>query len=255
MTVPPAPTTSDGERPPVTGLARVRSALVPRANRRQLLAGVLCALLGFAAVTQVQSQRGGSVLETARQSDLVQILDSQTQLAQQLEDELADLRNTMEDFQTNGDTAQTALQQAQERSAVLGVLAGTLPATGPGIAVFAPDTGTAVEASVLLGAVQEMRNAGAEAIQINDVRIVASSYFVDGSGVVEIDGEEVPAPYLILAIGDPDKLETAMGIPGGVIDSFARSGFDASVTTRSTVSIDALRPLEAPRYAAPTDAP
>lgn len=243
------------DRPAVTGMARLRSALVPRASRRQLLAGTLCALLGFAAVTQVQSQRGGTVLETARQSDLVQILDSQTQLAQQLEDELADLQNTMDDFQTTGDTARIALEQAEARSSALGVLAGTLPATGPGIAVFAPDIGTPIEASILLGAVQEMRNAGAEAIQINDVRIVASSYFVDGSGVVEIDGQQVPAPYLILAIGDSEKLETAMGIPGGVIDALKRSGFDASVTPRSTVNVDALRPLEPPRYAAPTEKP
>lgn len=239
----------------LTARARLRSALVPRASRRQLLVGVLCALLGFAAVTQVQSQRGGTVLETARSSDLVQILDSQNQLAQQLERELADLRATLVQFQTNGDTARTALEQAQQRAAVLGVLAGTLPATGPGIALFVADIGKPIEASVLLSAVQEMRNAGAEAIQINDVRIVASTYFTDGDDAVEIDGQPVAAPYLLLAIGDSDKLETAMGIPGGVTDALERSGFDPSVTPRSTVTIDALRPLAAPRYASPTDKP
>jgi uncharacterized protein YlxW (UPF0749 family) len=228
---------------------------VPRASRRQIIAGVLCAVVGFAAVTQVQSRRSGNALEGARQSDLVQILDGQTQLAQQLDDELTDLRSTLQQFRSTGDSARTALEQARQRAAVLGVLAGTLPASGPGITIFADSIGKPVEASVLLGAVQELRNAGAEAIQINDARIVASTYFTDGTDAVEIDGQQVRAPYLIQAIGDPEKLETAMGIPGGVIDAFARSGFEASVSQRTTIMIDALRPSEAPRYAAPTDQP
>lgn len=244
-----APPTGAGR---MSGRARLRSALIPRATWRQVIVGVLCTALGFAAVTQVQARQSGSTLQTARQSDLVSILDSQTQLADQLETELAELRATLQDFVTNTDTAETALQQAQARAAVLGVLAGTLPATGPGVSVYV-DAGTGpVAASVLLGAIQELRNAGAEVIQVNKVRIVADSFFTDGSDAVEINGTPVPAPYLIQAIGDADKLDTAMHIPGGVVDSFQRSGFAASVTKRTQVNIDALRPAELPRYASPT---
>ena len=148
----------------VTGRARLRSALVPRASRRQLLAGVLCALLGFAGVAQVQSRDADSVLETARQSDLVQILDAQSQQADRLEDELAGLQSSYEDLLTDGDTQLTALLQARERLETLRILAGTLAARGPGVELVVTDPDRRVSAIRLLGAIEELRNAGAEEI-------------------------------------------------------------------------------------------
>jgi uncharacterized protein YlxW (UPF0749 family) len=237
----------------LTGRARLRSALVPRANRRQLLAGSLCALLGFAGVTQVQSRDGDSVLENARQSDLVQILDAQSQQADRLEEELAGLKASYADLLTNGDEQQIALQQARERRETLGILAGTLPARGPGVELSVDDPDRKVSAIRLLGAIEELRNAGAEVIQVNDVRVVASTYVLDGDAGLEMDGTPLEAPYLLRAIGESETLATAMGIPGGVIDSFAGDGVSATVMPRLEVVVDALRAPAAPEYARPSE--
>lgn len=237
--------------PVLTGRARLRSAMVPRANRRQLLAGVLCAVLGFGAVTQAQSRDEGSVLQTARQSDLIQILDAQSQLAERLEDELANLQEARDAFSSDGDQQQLAIEQALERREVLGVLAGTLPARGPGVSVSIADPDDEVTATRILGTVQELRNAGAEAIQVNDVRVVATTYFVDGEEGLVVDGTPISAPYRLEAIGDADTLETAMGIPGGVVDTFATDGLRAVVTPQAEVVIDSLRVPEPPEYARP----
>lgn len=237
----------------LTGRARLRSALVPRANRRQLLAGSLCTLLGFAGVTQVQSRDGDSVLENARQSDLVQILDAQGQQADRLEEELAGLKASYADLLTNGDEQQIALQQARERRETLGILAGTLPAHGPGVELSVDDPDRKVTAIRLLGAIEELRNAGAEVIQVNDVRVVASTYVLDGDAGPEVDGEPLDAPYLLRAIGESETLATAMGIPGGVIDSFAGDGVSATVMPRLDVVVDALRAPAAPEYARPSE--
>jgi uncharacterized protein YlxW (UPF0749 family) len=237
----------------LTGRARLRSALVPRANRRQLLAGSLCALLGFAGVTQVQSRDGDSVLENARQSDLVQILDAQSQQADRLEEELAGLKASYADLLTNGDEQQIALQQARERRETLGILAGTLPARGPGVELSVDDPDRKVSAIRLLGAIEELRNAGAEVIQVNDVRVVASTYVLDGDAGLEMDGTPLQAPYLLRAIGESETLATAMGIPGGVIDSFAGDGVSATVMPRLEVVVDALRAPAAPEYARPSE--
>lgn len=237
----------------VTGRARLRSALVPRASRRQLLAGVLCALLGFAGVAQVQSRDADSVLETARQSDLVQILDAQSQQADRLEDELAGLQSSYEDLLTDGDTQLTALLQARERLETLGILAGTLAARGPGVELVVTDPDRRVSAIRLLGAIEELRNAGAEVIQVNDVRVIASTYVLDGDNGPEVDGTALESPYVLRAIGEAETLATAMAIPGGVIDSFAADGVSATVVTQLEVVVDALRAPVTPEYAHPAD--
>ena len=70
----------------------------------------------------------------------------------------------------------------------------------------------------LLDAIEELRDAGAEAIQINnDVRVVASTDFVDDSPGVKIDGAKVTSPYVIEAIGDPHNLSEAANFPGGLV--------------------------------------
>lgn len=243
---------TDGGRQ-ISARAHLRSSLRPRATRRQLLTGVLCAVLGFGAVTQVQSRDDESVLDTARQSDLIQILDAQGQLADRLEDELGDLQDAQAEFLSTGDQQRIAVEQALERRDVLGILAGTLAARGPGVTVTIRDTAAEVSATRLLGAVQELRNAGAEAIQVNDVRVVASTYFAAADDVLVVDGTVIAAPFEIEAIGDADTLATAMGIPGGVIDAFAADGIEADVRKEATVVVDAVRPAQTPEFAQPAD--
>jgi uncharacterized protein YlxW (UPF0749 family) len=243
------PTTPDQ----ITGRDRLRSAMLPRLSRRQLVAGIMCALLGFAAVIQVRSRDSDSVLDSARQSDLVQILDAQSQLADRLEDELAGLQGAYDDLHTNGDQQQTALEQARERESTLGILAGSVPASGPGVVVSINDPYGDAPAIRVLGALDELRNAGAEVLQIDDVRVVASTHVLDGPSGPEVDGTPLTSPYQIRAIGDPDTLATAMAIPGGVIDTFATDGLTVTVSVPDEVVVDALRPPTVPEYSRPAD--
>ncbi|MDP9406873.1 MAG: DUF881 domain-containing protein, partial [Actinomycetota bacterium] len=110
------------------------------------------------------------------------------------------------------------------------------------------DPAGSVRAEVLLDAVEELRNAGAEALQLGDVRVVASTYLVDGDGGVEVDGKLLRPPYVFRAVGDPGTLEPALRIRGGVVDTVARQeGADAAVEPRERVEVTALRdpqPLE-----------
>ena len=110
-----------------------------------------------------------------------------------------------------------------------------------------------VDAAFLLDALQELRDAGAEAVQIGDVRVVASTSFVDtpdGTGVA-VDGTVVRSPFTVRAIGDPDVLEPAMRIPGGVVPELERGDDAVTVTELDTVVVDALRAVEPPEYARP----
>ena len=148
-----------------------------------------------------------------------------------------------------------ATEQAQERLDSLAILAGTVKATGPGIRVTIADSSGAVRASALLDVLQELRDAGAEVVQFGTVRIVAGSYFTDAGTSITADGQSLSRPYVILAIGDPQTLASAMNIPGGIVDSMKRLGASASVDQLSTVTIDALHTPKTPRYAQPVPEP
>ena len=258
----PAPVPADA-RPPTrpfppdpadAARRRLSRALAPRLTRSQLLAAGVCAVLGFAGavgVNQAQDQN----LSSLRQSDLITVLDNVTQEGARLEDQAASLRQTLEQLRSSSDNAPAARQAAQTRLDALGVLAGTLPATGPGIELEIVDPRAAVQANDLLETVQELRDAGAEAMQIGSVRVVARTAFVDVDGGMLIDKQVVRPPYRLVAIGDPQTLSAALEIPGGVLEVLRGRGGQGTVRNQPSVTVSALLPLRVPQYARPAPSP
>ena len=68
-----------------------------------------------------------------------------------------------------------------------------------------------------------------------------------------IDGRPITAPYEFVVIGDPQDMETAMNIPGGVVQASTRRGGSVDIAQSDEVVVDALRPLDTPQYASPDD--
>lgn len=240
--------------------AQLRRVLGLRARRVDLLVAVLLLALGFALAVQVRSTRGDSVLTNARQEDLVQILDELSNRSDRLRSEVDTLTATERRLSTGSGASEAALAEARRRTQLLGVLAGTLPAAGPGVFVRITDPRGAVSASVLLDALEELRNAGAEAVQLEGTaqdgrvraqRLVAQSYLSDSPHGVVVDGVTLSAPYRFVVIGDASTLAGAMAIPGGVEDAVRQAGGSAVVTRVAQLRVTALRPLQAPRYARP----
>ena len=223
----------------------------PRHPRRsQVLIGLILAVLGFALVVQLRTTQQTSGFASARQEDLVRILDDLNARGERLRAEIGELQRTRDRLTGGAGQDAAAIEESRRRQEVLRILAGTVAAAGPGVEVTITDPEHSVTADVLLDTMQELRDAGAEAMQVNDVRLTASSWFTDSGPGVVADGTPLRAPYVFRAIGDPHTLADAMTIPGGVADSVtARSGAAADVVERTRVVVDALRPLSAPRYA------
>ena len=159
----------------------------PRATKANAFAALLAVLLGFAVATQVrQNQVLG--LESLRQGELVTILDNATLLTSRLDQNARELQATRDELVSGSTGEAAALKAAQGRLDALGILAGTARAHGPGIQMTIIDPGARVTPPLLLDAIQELRDAGAEAIQVGDVRVVASSYFGQAGSGMEIDG-------------------------------------------------------------------
>ncbi|MGE9807532.1 DUF881 domain-containing protein [Janibacter sp. G1551] len=226
----------------------------PRATRANFLALCLALLLGFAIATQVRAtQQQG--LEDLREDELVRILDDVSQDANRLDDEIAELRQTRDALRSANGEGAAAEEAARERLDTLGVLGGTRPATGPGITMTITDPDGEISAANLLDTVQELRDAGAEVIQIGTVRVVTSTWFSDDGGTVRVSGEALTRPFTFTVIGDPDTMASALEIPGGVAETVRGKGGNLTVTPKESVTITALHSIREPQYAQPVTDP
>jgi uncharacterized protein YlxW (UPF0749 family) len=242
-----------------TRSSRLRAALRPRLRRVDVAVAVLLGLLGFGLAVQVRATGQERRLATARPEDLVRLLDDLSSRSDRLRSEAAALTEARDRLAGSADRQRTAQEQARQRAAVLGVLAGTVPAQGRGVVVTLVDRTGQVGADDLLDAVEELRDAGAEALQVAGtggapVRVVASTSFTDAGGGVEVDGTRLRTPYALTVVGDPGTLADALTIPGGLTDSVRQQGGDVRVQTPPTVRVAALHAVRAPRYARPAPA-
>jgi uncharacterized protein YlxW (UPF0749 family) len=250
---------TDYPRPEIGPLRRTGLSGLLRGGRSRLafgmLAILLCLLLGIAIVTQVRQTKSGDSLDTARPADLLVLLDSLREREATLNTEVGELQNTLNSLQASGNTDQAAIQSAQARLAALSILVGAVGATGPGVILKIDDPGPGVSAEAMLDVINELRAAGAEAIEINDahqsVRVGVDTWVVGTPGSLTIDNKTLLPPYSILAIGDPPTLAAAMNIPGGAQDSIKRVGARMSVQQADRVDITTLRQPKPHQYAQP----
>ena len=246
----PAPEPVPSPEQGLTGRQRLAKGLwPPRVTRPQLIVAVLLFGLGFGLAVQVASNNDSSALRGARQEDLVRILDELDDRTQRLEDEKQGLEDQRAELENSSNQAEEARKQTVEKERQLGILAGTVAAEGPGITLTIEDTKGTVEANMLLDAIQELRAAGAEAIQVDDVRIVAGSYLADVGGGVSVDGKKIAKPYVFKVIGKPQDLEPALNIPGGVVQTLEKEQATVTVERSDKIVVDALRPAKQPDYA------
>ncbi|HEY8978956.1 MAG TPA: DUF881 domain-containing protein [Streptomyces sp.] len=252
--VEPAPAREAVEPSPEPGLTGrqrlVQGLWPPRVTRAQLIVALLLFGLGFGLAVQVASNSDSdNALRGARQEDLVRILDELDDRSQRLEDEKTGLDKQRQELENSSDQAEEARKQTIEKERQLGILAGTVAAQGPGITMTIDDTKRTVEADMLLDAIQELRAAGAEAIQVNGVRVVAGTYFTDGDKGVSVDGNQIRTPYRFQVIGKPEDLEPALNIPGGVVQTLEKEQATVTVERSDKIVVDALRAAKQPDYA------
>ncbi|WBB80789.1 DUF881 domain-containing protein [Micromonospora sp. WMMD882] len=245
---PDDPTVELTRRRPTAGEQEPVAATPPRrpVSVASVMIVVLLALLGFTLVVQLRSTSADPTLAATRQEDLVRILSDLDARESRLRQDIAQLEESQRQLASGAQGREAALEEAARRADELGILAGTLPATGPGMLIRLSGGGKPVSASRVLDAVQELRGAGAEAMQISGgsgspVRIVASTYFLDGDGGgLVVDGRRISGPYAIMVIGDPATMRTALNIPGGVAASIRGDGGTVLFEDRAAAEVSAL---------------
>src|SRR3954467_620403 len=234
------------------GRTRLLTALRRPGSRAQITVALLLAVLGFAAVTQVHSNGRDDRYLGARQGDLIQYINNLSLASQRTESEITKLQQTRDSLRNDAQSRRTAVERARQQANALGILAGTEPAVGPGVRITVRGSAASVGTNQLLNGLEELRDAGAEVIEMNDkVRVVAQTSLSDASGGVRVDGQLLRPPFVIDAIGDPHTLSTAMDFTGGFISEVRDVGGKVSVEKRDRVEIVSMRNPSAPTYAKP----
>ena len=242
--VEPAAAASEQSKVSVTGRRR-------RDPLAAALIGVLTLLLGFAFAVQVRNVGNDQALSGAREEDLVRILDDLNAREERLREQISDQRSALQQLTSSDSQSATALEEARKRAEAIGILNGTIAAQGPGLTMSVRDPGDGVRVADILDAIQELRGAGAETMQIDGIRVGVSTAVTGDPGSLMVDGRPITSPYDFVVIGSPQNMETAMNIPGGVVPRFTSRGATVDIKQSDTVVVDALRPLDTPQYAAP----
>ncbi|MEU8156077.1 DUF881 domain-containing protein [Micromonospora sp. NPDC048986] len=237
---------SDGLAEPVGESAEPVVAGRSRWSAAGVMIAALLALLGFTLVVQLKTTSTDPTLGATRQEDLVRILSDLDARENRLQQDIRALEDSQRQLRSGEQGRQAALDEATRRADELGILAGTLPAVGPGLTVQFDSGLKPISANRVLDAVQELRGAGAEAMQISGgdratVRIIASTYFLDGdNGSLMVEGRRLSGPYTITVIGDPATMRTALNIPGGVVASVRGDGGNVTFGEREVAEVSAL---------------
>ena len=231
------------------GRQRLRDALF-RPSRAQAVVGLLLAVLGFAAITQVRTNTTDNTYAGYREQDLVDVLSGLAGTSQRAQQEINQLESTRRQLEANQRRQSTALSAAQKQAQELSILAGTVPVTGPGIRLTVTEGPRAVDVDSVLDTIEELRSAGAEAMQVNGkVRLVAQSSIQAGKGGLVIDGTTLTSPYVFDAIGDPHTLEGALSLIDGPISQFKGAGAQVSVQEEKAIDITAIHQPTPQQYA------
>ncbi|RRQ27320.1 DUF881 domain-containing protein [Rhodococcus sp. Eu-32] len=213
-------------------------------------------VLGIGLAAQVRVNDNEDYLDSARPADLLVVLDNLGRREAAIREDIATLQNTLTTLQSESGGSGAALDEARAELDALSIQVGSVAATGPGVVVTVTDPRNGVGSEVLVDAVQELRAAGAEAMQIagatdETVRIGIDSWIAGPAGNTVVDGRELKAPFVITAIGDPLTLSAALDIPGGVVDTVAKSSGECAVSQSQQVTVSALRDPRSRQYAQP----
>ena len=193
---------------------------------RRIPLAVLALLLGVGILTQFRAQGRIAVVASDREAQAL-LLSELVEANGSLRAEIESLESQLAVYEADG--RGVGLQGLVAELNRVKVLNGLIEVSGPGLELLIDGPLSALDLQDL---VNELRNAGAEAIALNGHRLVASSVLaVEAKGQLVVDGRPVARPYVFHAIGDPHTLESALQRPGGLLLLQRRSYPNLIVTT------------------------
>lgn len=236
-----------------------------------ILSAILCFVLGFAVMLQVRSVSIGREIkaenEKTENSQLETVrleLETQKAINKGLNEQIAGYLSDIETLKGQAYDAGGYTSLLEKQLETANIVAGFTEVSGPGIVItvsdkqLTPNTEGTQDANLyivhhndLLGIINELCDADAEAISLNGERIIATSEIRCAGSTVSVNNRRYSAPYVIRAIGNSDNLAGALNMKDGVLDSLSK-WLDIQVVKKDSLTIPAYAGTVNFNYAKPT---
>ena len=177
-------------------------------------------IIGILLVGQLRSQARPIELSSLSAQELSTLIETASARNVELSDGLANLREQIRDYEGAELQGQSVLELTEENLEGLAAFAGLRAVEGQGIVLEIDGSFTP---SAVNDLIYELRNAGAEAVAVDGIRITARSVAAKGTGAIEIDGVAIGRAVTIRAIGSPSGLRGAIERPGGILTLLQQS--------------------------------
>lgn len=216
--------------------------------------GIACFALMMVMFMQfkVVKQTDITAIENMRESELRVELSNWTEKYDELNERYEEVMATISEYKNERESDEKTAQLLETELTQLNEALGKTDVEGEGIMIVVEDKGgTELSEDVtvqpiseedLLLIVNELFGAGAEAISINEQRIVAmTDIFTIGSGddaFLKVNGERILSPYIIKAIGNQTYLESSVQGKGGHIEVLRELGHDVTISSAKNIKIE-----------------
>ena len=222
---------------------------------------IILLVTGFLAVAQWragQPLRAQVELPTQRVQQLAVLLKQQEEARLALEAEIRQLTSRVQAYQRAVAEGRGAAETMAQEFAQLRLILGLTPVEGPGVVVRLQSEElpggilpVLMRAADLAGLVNELWSAGAEAVAVNSVRVLATTGFRDHADDILVGEVAMRPPFAVVAIGEPLTLQTALKLRGGFVEGLQSIGLQVTVQRRERIKLNAHRARPQFRYAQP----
>jgi len=204
-----------------------------------VLALIMCMQFKIVNETDITS------IETMRETELRTELANWKSKYEETNKKYEETMSKIEEYENNKESNEQTTQLIEDEVQQSETLLGKTDVQGEGIEITLRDSEKdgeqhKIKASDLLVIVNSLKLAGAEAISVNEHRLINMSYIVGISNneFIRVNGARILNPYIIKAIGNPNYLESAMLGNGGPVDDLIKIGYDVSIEKVKNVEID-----------------
>lgn len=227
----------------------------------QIALSIVLFLFGFMIVLQFKSvtkNRTAGSYDGQRVETLQTQLSAEKQKNEQLYVQLLEYMDELNGYREEADASKVLSQQLSKAE----LLAGQTDLEGPGVIVTLTENTNKsitdpniedfmIHDADLLRLINELFDADAEAISINNERLIATSEIRCAGSTVSVNNRRYAAPFVIKAIGDPDNLESALKMPGGIVDLLSMFNVNIDIKKQDKLTVERFSGTIENKYAQP----
>lgn len=191
-----------------------------------IVVGIVCFVLAYTVFLQFNTVSNTDIesIRNLRESELKNQISVWNTKFEELQKKYEETTNKIQEYQnTYGENEKTAELLEKELNTLKTIL-GLTDVQGPGIIITLENNEDKdIEPNDLLELINELRLAGAEAMSINNERVIFNSEIVNvNSRFIYINGQRLSSPYVVKAIGNQVYLESALTTKQGYIDNMTK---------------------------------